>query len=75
MAALGLSCGMWDLLAAARGLLVAACGPLAAPCKLLVAARMWDLVPRPGIEPGPPELGAWSLTHWTTREAPRVSIS
>ena len=29
---------------------------------------MWDLVPQPGIEPGPPALGVWSLTHWTTRE-------
>ena len=31
---------------------------------------MWDLVPWPGIEPGPPALGAWSLSHWTTREVP-----
>ena len=31
---------------------------------------MWDLVPRPGIEPGPPALGAWSLNHWTTRDVP-----
>ena len=29
---------------------------------------MCDLVPWPGIEPGPPALGAWSLSHWTTRE-------
>ena len=28
---------------------------------------MWNLVPWPGIEAGPPELGAWSLSHWTTR--------
>ena len=28
------------------------------------------LVPRPGIEPGPPALGMWSLTHWTTRDVP-----
>ena len=27
-----------------------------------------DLVPWPGIEPGSPALGAWSLGHWTTRE-------
>ena len=27
-----------------------------------------DLVPHPGIEPGPPALGAWSLSPWTTRE-------
>ena len=32
---------------------------------------MWDLSsPRPGIEPVPPELEAWSLNHWTTREVP-----
>ena len=31
---------------------------------------MWDLVPWPGIEPGPPALGAWSLSHWTSREVP-----
>ena len=31
---------------------------------------MWDLVPRPGMEPGHPALGAWSLTHWATREVP-----
>ena len=31
---------------------------------------MWDLVPQPGMEPGPPALGAWSLSHWTTREVP-----
>ena len=29
---------------------------------------MWDLVPGPVIEPGPPALGAWCLGHWTTRE-------
>ena len=28
--------------------------------------RMWDLVPWSGIEPGPPALGAWSLSHCTT---------
>ena len=31
---------------------------------------MWDLVPWPGIEPSPLALGAWSLSHWTTREVP-----
>ena len=30
----------------------------------------WDRVPRPGIKPGPPVLGAWSRNHWTTREIP-----
>ena len=29
------------------------------------------LVSWPGIEPRPPALGAWSLSHWTTREVPR----
>ena len=31
---------------------------------------IWDLVPWPGIEPGPPALGAQSLDHWTTRLSP-----
>ena len=51
---------MWDLLVVACGLLVAAC--------------VQDLVPRPGNEPGPPALGVQSLTHWTTREVPRVLL-
>ena len=42
-------------------------------CELLVAACMWDLVPWPGIKPGPPTLGAWSLNHCATREVPRKS--
>ena len=29
---------------------------------------MWDLVTWPGIELGHAALGAWSLSHWTTRE-------
>ena len=44
------------------------CGIFLAVCKLLVVACIWDLVPRPGIEPGPPALGAQNLTHWATRE-------
>ena len=31
---------------------------------------MWDSFPPPGIEPGPPTLGAQKLTLWTTREDP-----
>ena len=46
-------------------------GSLVVACELLVAACMWDLVPWPGIEPGPPALGAQSLTHCATREVPR----
>ena len=49
-------------------------GSLVAACELLVAACMRDLVPRLGIEPRPPVLKAWSLTHWTTREVPRATI-
>ena len=29
---------------------------------------MWDPVPQPGIKPIRSALGAWSLSHWTTRE-------
>ena len=43
-------------------------------CGLLVAACMYDLVPQPGIEPRPSALGAQSLTHWTTREVPKVAF-
>ena len=32
----------------------------------------WDLVPLPGIEPGPPALGAQSPSHWTIRGVPLV---
>ena len=71
---LGLSCGTWDLHCSMRDLLVAACRLLAVACGLLVVACMWDLVPRPGIELRPPALGAWSLTHWTTREVPKASF-
>ena len=31
------------------------------------------LVPQPGIEPMPPDLGAQSLNHWTTKEIPGSS--
>ena len=36
---------------------------------------MWDLVPLPGLEPGPPALGVRSLNHWTTRKALGNSLS
>ena len=42
-----------------RQVLVAACGTLAT---------------QPGIEPRAPVPGAWSLSHWTTREAPNFSF-
>ena len=37
----------------------------------IFSCGVWDLVPWPEIEPRPPELGAQSLNHWTTREVPR----
>ena len=33
-----------------------------------LSCSMWVLVLWPGIEPRTPELGAWGLSHWTTRE-------
>ena len=33
-----------------------------------LTCSMWDLVPWPGIKPGPPASGAPSLSHWTTKE-------
>ena len=59
LAALGLSRSTQDLpsllrressLVGARKLQTLSCG-------------MWDLVPSPGIKPGPPVLGLWSLSH------------
>ena len=32
---------------------------------------MWALVAWPGMEPGPPALGAWTLNYQTTREVPK----
>ena len=52
------------------GSLLQHAGFLVAACELLSVACIQDLVPRPGIEPGPPALGEWSLIHWTTREVP-----
>ena len=31
---------------------------------------IWDLLPWRGVELRPPALGAWSLSHWTTKEVP-----
>ena len=35
-----------------------------------LSCGIWDLVPWPGIKPGCPTLGVWSLNHRTTREVP-----
>ena len=39
-----------------------------------LSCNMWDLVPWPGIKPGPPALGARSLSHWTARDIPNNMI-
>ena len=39
-------------------------------CLHTLSFGMWDLVPWPGIEPGPPTLGAQSLRHCTPKEVP-----
>ena len=35
---------------------------------LSLSCGTWDLVSWPGTEPGPPALGVWSFSHWSTRE-------
>ena len=35
---------------------------------------MWNLIPWPGIKPRPPPLRTQSVSHWTTREIPRLVI-
>ena len=47
--------------------LVGACGIFSYSMEIL-SCGMWDLAPWPGIEPRPPALGAWRLSHWITRE-------
>ena len=37
-----------------------------------LSCGMWDLVPWPGIEPGPPASVVWCLSHWTTKEIPEL---
>ena len=36
----------------------------------ILSCSMWDLVPRPGMEPRPPALGEQRVSPWITREAP-----
>ena len=37
---------------------------------LAASHGMWDLSSRPGTEPVPPAVDAWSLNHWTAKEVP-----
>ena len=41
---------------------------------LSLSCGMWDLVPWPGIELRPCALGTWSLSPWTTREVPVITV-
>ena len=58
-------------------LLIRLCQVLVAACMILscsmqtLSCSLWDLVPWPGMEPGPPVLRVWSLLHWTTRLVPK----
>ena len=38
------------------------------------SCTMWDVFLQPGTEPGPPALGAQSLSYWTTREVPELNF-
>ena len=57
----GLSCSLQDLFCS-WSMLIFGCGIQTLSC------GVWDLVPWPGIEPGPHALGAKCLSHWTARE-------
>ena len=50
-----------------------ACGIFAVACWIF-SCSIEDLVPWPGIEPRPSALGAWSLSHWITREVPSLNL-
>ena len=39
-----------------------------------VLCSMQDLIPQPGIKPGPFALAAQNLNHWTTREVPNFGF-
>ena len=47
--------------------LVGACGIFCYSMEILTCG-IWDLVPWPGIEPRPPALWVWSVSHCITRE-------
>ena len=46
---------------------IAACGIFRCGMRTL-SCSMWDLVPWTGIDPGPPVLQPWTLSHWTIKE-------
>ena len=42
-------------------------------CLHSISCLTWDLVQQPRLEPRLSALGAWSLSHWPTREVPVLS--
>ena len=61
----------WSDLAAAATVLVVALRIFDLRCDMqTLSCGIWNLVPSPGIEPGPLALEMWSLSHWTSREVP-----
>ena len=47
-------------------------GPSCAMRALICGMR--DLVPPPGIKPGPSSLGGWSLSHWANRKSLKIFL-
>ena len=66
LAVLGLSCSPWDL---PSSLWHVGCGIFSCGMRTL-SCSMWDLIPRPEIEPRPLALGTQSLNCWPPREVP-----
>ena len=61
-------------LVAARGIFSCRTQALFSCGMWTLSCGMWDLVPWPGIEPGPPALGAWCLSHCTNQGGPGFLI-
>ena len=59
------ACGSWIFVVACW---IFGCGLGTLPC------GVWDLVPWSGIQPRPPASGEQRLSHWTSREVPRLSF-
>ena len=71
LAALGIFVAMCEIFVAAYEIFSCSLQTLSCGIRTL-SCGMWDLVPWAGIEPRPPALGAWSLSHCTTREVAKL---
>ena len=58
---------LWGVLVCYFTALDLSCSNIVAAGSIL-SGSLWYLVLWPGIEPGCPAFGAWSLSHWTIRE-------